>query len=427
MPRLTIFNVYTHLVKQDIMRPMPALSIDLCPKDQKRFATAGGDSKVCMWRLSDAHAEGVEKVADLNGHQRTVNIVRWNSSGETLASAGDDGAIILWAYRPNEAPIKALGDTEVLKEKWTPKQTLRGSFREVTDFCWSPDDSKIINASPGMDRIYVWDLASSKVIQEVRVRDAEYVQGVVWSPNGHHFAAQSTQPHLKLFSRKDQLKYAFELQANLVDIQLGEENKSWTETMQNLSKSNPNSRPGTAKRKSPKSKGSHNYPLYWHNIVRNHTKRPGFSPDAKFLVGSGGMTYRDGREVSAIHVHETSKPKGLITTYWLETQLPVTDIKFNPNIFPLTFKADHQTAIQKHQLKYTMVFAALAESGIYVMDLARKYPLAFFRDSDVHTYTDLSWSKSGLFCLISDNEGFVSRLDFSKDELWAKIPEPEED
>jgi len=55
------------------------------------------------------------------------------------------------------------------------------------------------------------------------------------------------------------------------------------------------------------------------------------------------------------------------------------------------------------------------ESGVYFFDLARKHALHYWRDSDVESFTDLSWDHTGTFCLITDNEGFVSKLDFFDD------------
>jgi len=406
MPTLQIFNYYTHPDTQG-GRPTPALSLDIHPKERHRFATGGGDTKVVLWSLKTDLEEGIEKVAELIGHQKPVNVVRWNSSGSLLGTAGDDGSILLWELDQGVKPIQSFGSNEVLKETWSVNKKLRSSFTEVADFCWHPEQRYLCNVSP-TGIAYIWDLKSAKIIQELKV-GAQYIQGVVWSPSGHQIALQTTDPNLVLFARKGTQKFSFEKVADIISIKLKK-------------------RPRDEDDKGNSRKGPFEKDLFFGNILRNHTKRPGFSPCGRFVIGSGGRAKRNGREVSAIHVHETSKPKGWVTTYWIDTQLPVTDVKFNPRFFPLAEPADEFTSVAKQRLKYTLVVACLVESGVYFFDLSRKHALYYWRDSDVESYTDLSWDPTGTFCLLTDNEGFVSKLDFFDDfvggveSAWLKKP-----
>ncbi|KAJ1879596.1 Chromatin assembly factor 1 subunit, partial [Coemansia sp. S17] len=68
-----------------------------------RFATGGGDNNVRLWRLrtpSEREREpkqpAVEFLASLNRHTAPVNVVRFSPCSSKLASAGDDGVIIIW-------------------------------------------------------------------------------------------------------------------------------------------------------------------------------------------------------------------------------------------------------------------------------------------------------------------------------------------
>jgi chromatin assembly factor 1 subunit B len=75
--------------------------------------------------------------------------------GETLASAGDDGNILLWV--PADAPTAAMGeDHSEDKESWRVKHMIRTSTgAEIYDLAWSPDGMYFITG--GMDnttRIY---------------------------------------------------------------------------------------------------------------------------------------------------------------------------------------------------------------------------------------------------------------------------------
>lgn len=78
-----------------------------------------------------------------------------------LASAGDDGNVILWV--PSDIPSAALGDEQAEdKETWRVKHMCRSSTgAEIYDLAWSPDGvflitggvdntARIFNAQTGM-------------------------------------------------------------------------------------------------------------------------------------------------------------------------------------------------------------------------------------------------------------------------------------
>ena len=81
--------------------------------------------------------------------------------GEMLASAGDDGNVILWI--PSEVPTTILGEEHAEdKETWRVKHMCRSSTgAEIYDLAWSPDGvffitggvdntARIFNAQTGM-------------------------------------------------------------------------------------------------------------------------------------------------------------------------------------------------------------------------------------------------------------------------------------
>lgn len=75
-------------------------------------------------------------------------------SGELLASAGDDGNVILWV--PSETPQTAFGsDAPEDKESWRAKHMCRSSGAEIYDLAWSPDGVYfIIGSMDNIARIY---------------------------------------------------------------------------------------------------------------------------------------------------------------------------------------------------------------------------------------------------------------------------------
>lgn len=92
-------------------------------------------------------------------------------TGETIASAGDDGNVILWV--PSDLPPSNFGsDTQDDKESWRAKHMCRSSGAEIYDLAWSPDAThfiigsmdniaRIYNANSGMLHEFLMDAAAA--------------------------------------------------------------------------------------------------------------------------------------------------------------------------------------------------------------------------------------------------------------------------
>ena len=76
------------------------------------------------------------------------------SIGDVLASAGDDGNVILWV--PSDTPVHAFGkEPSEDKESWRTKHMCRSLGTEIYDLAWSPDASYfIIGSMDNVARIY---------------------------------------------------------------------------------------------------------------------------------------------------------------------------------------------------------------------------------------------------------------------------------
>jgi chromatin assembly factor 1 subunit B len=77
--------------------------------------------------------------------------------GELLASAGDDGNVILWVPTDPGSKIVAMGDENFEdKETWRLKHMCRSMGSEIYDLAWSPDGAFFITGS--MDNVArVWN------------------------------------------------------------------------------------------------------------------------------------------------------------------------------------------------------------------------------------------------------------------------------
>jgi chromatin assembly factor 1 subunit B len=79
-----------------------------------------------------------------------------NLLGELLASAGDDGNVILWVPAENHLHASAFGSDGLEdKETWRTKHMCRSSGAEIYDLAWSPDGAYfIIGSMDNIARIY---------------------------------------------------------------------------------------------------------------------------------------------------------------------------------------------------------------------------------------------------------------------------------
>lgn len=232
----------------------PIYSAHFEPGGKGRLATAGGDNNVRLWRVdADGLQRNVDYLATLAKHNQAVNVVRWAprgtalvlpppqrrpsllnwcpdktcprpATGETLASAGDDGNVILWV--PSEMGLSNLGsDTQDDKETWRAKHMCRSSGAEIYDLAWSPDGVYfIIGSMDNIARIYSAHsgrhasrclprvppfpvLAADRVcctgtlVRQI-AEHSHYVQGVAWDPLNEYIATQSSDRSVHIYSLK---------------------------------------------------------------------------------------------------------------------------------------------------------------------------------------------------------------------------------
>ncbi|KAL6862987.1 Chromatin assembly factor 1 subunit [Amphichorda felina] len=178
----------------------PVYSAHFEPSGKGRLATAGGDNNVRLWHVESHGPERkVEYLATLAKHNQAVNVVRWAPKGEILASAGDDGNVILWV--PSDTPPNNFGSEEHDdKESWRAKHMCRSSGAEIYDLAWSPDAMHFIIGS--MDNIArIYNAVSGTLVRQI-AEHSHYVQGVTWDPLNEYIATQSSDRSVHIYSLK---------------------------------------------------------------------------------------------------------------------------------------------------------------------------------------------------------------------------------
>ncbi|KAH9925021.1 WD40 repeat-like protein [Epithele typhae] len=192
----------------------------LFPSQAYRLATGGEDNHVRLWMvhpniLPPSLVEGagdappaprpprVEYLATLSRHSAAVNVVRFSPNGDMIASAGDDGMIIVWA--PTNSPhASSYGsdltpeDMQHEKEHWKPRTTFRCTTMQVYDLAWSPSGEYIIAGSTD-NCARIFSSSDGKCLHEVAEHN-HYVQGVAWDPLNEYIATQSSDRSMHIYS-----------------------------------------------------------------------------------------------------------------------------------------------------------------------------------------------------------------------------------
>ncbi|CAO1628321.1 unnamed protein product [Sympodiomycopsis kandeliae] len=194
--------------------------LDIAGGQNWRLATAGGDNNIRIWLVKPSipspaamasvpqgmptptpHPPRVEYLATLSRHSGVVNCVRFSPSGDLLASAGDDGTVMLWHL--TDRPLPAFGggvsadladdpshDAAFEKEHWRMTRMIRVSTQEIYDMAWSPNgEHLIVGGTDFVARII--NPHDGTVLKEFSDH-THYVQGVAWDPLDGYLATQSS-------------------------------------------------------------------------------------------------------------------------------------------------------------------------------------------------------------------------------------------
>lgn len=185
-----------------------------------KLATGGEDNHVRVWMVhpnirpstiidpesepmtNSPRSPRVEYLATLSRHSAAVNVVRFSPSGELIASAGDDGMIIIWAPSINPQASTygsdlSQEDLQHEKEYWKPRTTFRCTTMQVYDLAWSPTGEYIIAGSTD-NTARVFHTADGKCVHEI-AEHTHYVQGVAWDPLNEYIATQSSDRSMHIY------------------------------------------------------------------------------------------------------------------------------------------------------------------------------------------------------------------------------------
>lgn len=142
----------------------------------------------------------MEYLTTLRKHTQAVNVVRFDPKGEILATAGDDGTLILWTLSDHIVKEFGAEEDDEVQESWVVKHIFRSSTSEIYDLSWSPDSRFIATGS--MDNITrIYNVSTGQQVGQLAEHN-HYVQGVAWDPRNEFLATQSADRSVHIYSLK---------------------------------------------------------------------------------------------------------------------------------------------------------------------------------------------------------------------------------
>lgn len=171
-----------------------------------RFATAGGDSRVCIWSILPAldarqenDAESPKLLATLTDHNGPVNALRFAHKSDWLATGSDDCVAFIYEFKGGAGENSFGGEGP--SEKWRPKHILRGHSSHIVDLAWSKDDSMLASASLD-NTVAIWNTSNGQRITTLTAHTS-FVKGVSWDPVGTYIATQSEDKSVIIWRIED--------------------------------------------------------------------------------------------------------------------------------------------------------------------------------------------------------------------------------
>ena len=424
----------------------------------------------------------VDFVASLVRHAGGVNCVRWSPDGQVLASAGDDGSILLWRqsqthqkqFGQNDDFADTLGPdgsvaAEAQQETWVVFAVLLNPNRAaIYDLAWSPCGTFIASASNLDNAVNVYEVSSRKLAYAIGSH-SHFVQGVSWDPRNEMLASQSSDRSVHVHQWKKTNKDVWkastinrsskltmwtpppkvetavpvttsqtpsEAPPLTSELNAGESSLVPTsiidDAFDNVSEVpppssflggldenvNPNSQPMVKDEKPKTTK------IYLDETFVTFFRRLSFSPDGSFLFAPTGIhkaDFNDPDTTNCVHIYaRNAMNKEPIASLPGHTR-PPTCVRFSPKLYQLT-PSQYEPIFK---LPYRMLAAVGSKESISVYDTQRAMPVIQLSSFHYSSVTDVAWHPSGNAMLITSQDGFCSLVCFNAGELGVEyVPPP---
>lgn len=157
-----------------------ALSAALFSPNGKYLAASYGTKEIVIWDW-----QAGKPWLTLEGHTDIIENMDYNADGSLLASASDDGTIILWDLAPQ-------------RDATHIKTTFVGHRALVYDVAFSPDGKTLASAG-GDGLVKIWDVLTGNYLFDL-YGNSNSVLSVVFTPDGRHVVSGSSDHTVRVYT-----------------------------------------------------------------------------------------------------------------------------------------------------------------------------------------------------------------------------------
>lgn len=424
----------------------PVLSVDFQHTEGEpvRLATAGSDTHVVIWAVTQSAEGGVELdcLSDLTRHQRAVNIVRWSPDGTLLASGDDESVIIVWQLRPGHQDGGLFDDAQENKENWVVYKMIRFHLDDVYDLSWSPCGQFLLSGSVDNSAVISNVHKNTKVAHFSDSRG--FVQGVSWNKKHNILSTLGSDRSCRSYNTttKKMISKTYKSVLNLKDENVVKKKKDAKPSdaleATKTSDSETVKKDVEKKEEVKETTKEKEVRLFHDETFKGFFRRLSWSNDGEILVVPSGVIETDG-DTKVTHCTwvfsrvDLSKPALCLPTKDKYT----IAVRFSPKMYALrTVKKSPPppdstsptppwaAANSLFCLPYRLVYAVATQNAIMFYDTQQAAP--FGRVSNVHYtgLTDLTWSPCGTIIFASSSDGYCSIITFSPGELGVEYTPP---
>ncbi|KAK8791652.1 hypothetical protein WA538_002857 [Blastocystis sp. DL] len=412
----------------------PVLSVDFL--DDTVFATGGGDHEVKIWRLNTSGEEPVvEYCASLKGHQQSVNVVRFSPDKTMLASAGDDGCIIIWGLREKVCSKWC----DISKENCYWKKNIRGHAMDIYDISWCPNSQFLV--SSGTDsNVIIWGVDGT---QYQRIHDhSGYIQGIDWSQDdatiisvandrtarvysyakGHLNTSLQTENGILTQTPRDEYRISRNIVNNrplnckMILKRAVFDGERDADVASNSPKPSVDTTPNESKKEESARSGPRGYFMFLGDTVPSFYRRPSSSFDGLFTVIPCGIHLSQegaaAQNCSYMYLNGVWE-KSLMCLPVLN--FPAVIARFSPRRYELDDDpAKVMTMLGK---KHYDVFAVTTTEEVFIYSTRSTTPLYYVTNIHYAQICDFAWNASGTCGFTASSDGYCTLFQFEEGEL----------
>lgn len=306
--------------------------------------------------VNELGSASITCVADLERHQKAVNVVRFSPSGDILATGDDESVIILWKHKEHFDLPPLPGDENQNKEQWNSWKVLRGHLGDIYDLSWSPDSNYIVSGSIDNSSI-IWDVQKGKNTNILKDYKG-FVQGVTWDPCNQYVATLSA-----------------DRQCRLIDLT----------TMKIIQRVNK------AKLPTPigHSLDGKILRLFHDDTLKSFFRRLTFSIDGSLIIAPSGI-------IENIESNERLTNATIIfSRYNLKEPIMIlptlNEITIAVRCCPVYFELKDDGPASIISLPYRLIFAVATNKSVIIYDTQQTSPIAIISNIHYKGLTDVAW------------------------------------